>query len=80
MSKANARDWREQQKQDEADVEDLERNSERLRYLANRKYEYPDSDRLRQLGHGDVAALIDAASSKLNDAYSLLCRKLEKQN
>lgn len=78
MSKANARDWRNQQKQEAEDVEDLERNAERLRYLANRKYEYPDSDRLRQLGHGDVADLINAASSKLNDAYDLLCRKLEK--
>lgn len=80
MSKANARDWREQQQKEAEQKEDLEDQVEKLFYAANKRdLGYPNECTLRALGHHDVANLVSQAYSLLGEAECLLRNKLESK-
>tara|TARA_B100000700_G_C14899440_1_gene786608 strand:+ start:464 stop:709 length:246 start_codon:yes stop_codon:yes gene_type:complete len=70
INKAEAREWREQQKYIEQCGKDLERQK-LLLYSAGvkRKCGYPCTDTIRRLGHTDVADKISKAYSLLEDAF-----------
>lgn len=69
MSKADARDWHEQQRREKELVEDLEEHTNRLFYAGCKRHQMPDPDVFHSAGKPEVANKISQALSLLDDAY-----------
>lgn len=69
MSKANAREWQEQQRAEKYARENLERDMERLRYAGCKRDDMPDPDTFAAAGYPEAAKKIRQALSLLEDAY-----------
>lgn len=73
MSKADAREWHLEQRENARREESLSDQRELLRYAAHkRKVNYASPQELRSLGYPEVADKLAAAYSMINEAYDLL--------
>lgn len=80
MSKANAREWRQEQAANEQKKESLERQGQLLWYAANkRKNNFPCEVELRSQGFSEVASKLAQAYRLIEDADRMFREATENQ-
>ena len=78
MSKQDARDWQEQQKNEKRLAEYKEDQIDLLYYAAfKRKYGYPSAGMLREVGLFEAADKLDAAYRMIEEAHKLATSNVE---
>lgn len=70
MSKADARDWQEQQRADRYMKESFDDAKDKLYYAGCKRSMMPDPMVFEKAGHPEVARKIRTALSMLDDAYN----------
>ncbi len=76
MSKADAKDWWEEQQREKDLEEEFEQAKSNLRYCARRKSSHlPSSEVFNKMGMSDVATLIEQAYELFEQADTLVYNK-----